>query len=71
MLPTIETAEEARRLVAGIRYARYHDHEKKLIIATVESPDAVDRLPELLTVTGIDMWSVGINDLAHRMGVPR
>jgi 4-hydroxy-2-oxoheptanedioate aldolase len=70
MLPTIETADEARRLVEAVRYARYQDHADKLVIATVESPQGVENLPGLLAVDGIDMWSIGINDLAHRMGFP-
>lgn len=70
MLPTIEDADTARALVEAVRYARPHDHAQKIVVATVESPAGLAALPGMLAVDGIDIWSIGINDLAHRMGHP-
>jgi 4-hydroxy-2-oxoheptanedioate aldolase len=53
-----------------VRYARYGDFHKKLVIAIIESPLAVRNLPALLETQGVDIWFVGPNDLAHRMGHP-
>lgn len=70
MVAAVDTAEAAAALVAAVRYARWKDHDDKLVIAMIESPQAIDRLPSLLAVPGIDAWFVGPNDLAHRMGHP-
>ncbi len=70
MVAAIDDAETARALVSAVRYSRYRDYEEKLVIAMVESPRAIENLPEMLAVEGIDVWFVGPNDLAHRMGHP-
>ncbi|MBV7483681.1 HpcH/HpaI aldolase/citrate lyase family protein [Bordetella sp. BOR01] len=70
MIASIDNADAARALVADVRYARYADHESKIIIGMIESPEAVDHLAEMLTVDGIDVWFIGGNDLAQRMGFP-
>ena len=70
MVAAIEQAETARALVAAVRYSRFRDFDEKLVIAMIESPRAIQNLPELLAVEGIDVWFVGPNDLAHRMGHP-
>ena len=70
MVAAVDEAETARALVAAVRYSRYRDFDEKLVIAMIESPRAIRNLPELLAVDGIDVWFVGPNDLAHRMGHP-
>lgn len=70
MVAAIDTAEAARALVESVRYSRFKDYADKLVIAMIESPEAVANLPSLLKVEGIDVWFVGPNDLAHRMGHP-
>ena len=70
MIAGVETPAEARGIVEAVRYARWKDHERKFLFAMIESPAAIDRLPELLQVDGIDVWFIGPNDLAHRMGMP-
>lgn len=70
MVAGIDTPEAAQKLVDIVQYARWKDHANKLIFAMIESPTAIDRLPELLAVQGIDVWFIGVNDLAHRMGFP-
>lgn len=70
MVAGVETPDEARDLVEAVRYARWKDHARKFVVAMIESPTAIARLPELLKVDGVDAWFIGPNDLAHRMGMP-
>jgi len=70
MVAAIDTPEAAGALVEAVRYARFADYDRKLVVAMIESPQAIERLPQLLAVEGIDVWFVGPNDLAHRMGHP-
>ena len=70
MVAAIDEPEAARALVEAVRYARFRDYNDKLVVAMIESPRAIENLPALLAVEGIDMWFVGPNDLAHRMGYP-
>lgn len=66
----IEEVAAAEALAEAVRYARWSDWRDKLVIGMIESPEAIRNLPELLRVDGIDVWFVGPNDLAHRMGFP-
>jgi 2-keto-3-deoxy-L-rhamnonate aldolase RhmA len=70
MVPHIDTAAAAQRVVATVRYARPKDHADKVVIAMVESLEAIDNLPELLAVEGVDVFFIGPNDLSHSMGFP-
>ena len=70
MVAAIDEPQAARDLVDAVRYARFNDYADKLVIAMIESPKAIANLPGLLAVDGIDVWFVGPNDLAHRMGHP-
>ncbi len=71
MVAAIDEPEAARALVEAVRYARWKDYDDKLVIAMIESPRAIDNLPAVLAVDGIDVWFIGPNDLAHRMGYLR
>jgi 2-keto-3-deoxy-L-rhamnonate aldolase RhmA len=70
MVPYIETAQDARDLVDVVRNARPADFESRIIIAILESGEALEQLPELLGVDGIDVFFVGPADLAKSMGMP-
>jgi 2-keto-3-deoxy-L-rhamnonate aldolase RhmA len=69
MVPHIETAAAARRVVETVRYARPKDFGDKVVIAMVESVTAIANLPELLAVEDIDVFFIGPNDLSHSMGL--
>lgn len=69
MAPHIDTPEAARELVQTVRYARPHDFQEKLVIAMIESKDAIDRLPSILAVEGIDVFFVGPGDLSQSLGM--
>ena len=70
MVAAIETVDAAHALVDAVRYARFKDYADKLVMAMIESPRAIEQLPALLAVDGVDVWFIGPNDLAHRMGFP-
>jgi 4-hydroxy-2-oxoheptanedioate aldolase len=70
MVPHVETAEAARRIVETVRYARPHDHQDKVVVAMIESMTAIGNLSDLLVVDGIDVFFIGPNDLSHSMGHP-
>src|SRR5579883_1181065 len=59
MVPHIETAAAARQVVDTVRYARPKDFDDKVVIVMVESVAAIDNLPELLAVDGIDVFFIG------------
>jgi len=69
MVPHIDTADAARRIVDTVHYARPKDHADKVVIAMVESLTAIQNLPEILAVEGIDVFFIGPNDLSHSMGL--
>jgi 2-keto-3-deoxy-L-rhamnonate aldolase RhmA len=70
MVPHIEDAAAAQQIVDTVRYARPKDFDDKVVIAMVESVTAVERLPEILAVDGIDVFFLGPSDLSHSMGYP-
>ncbi|WFU23015.1 aldolase/citrate lyase family protein [Bradyrhizobium sp. CB1717] len=70
MVPMVETAEQARAIVDAVRYACPADHEKRLIIAMIETPQAIDNIDQLLAVEGIDVFFIGPGDLSQNMGYP-
>jgi 2-keto-3-deoxy-L-rhamnonate aldolase RhmA len=68
MVPLIHTAELARQVVHTFRYAVPDEHEERLLIAMIESTEAVGNLDEILAVEGIDVFFVGPGDLSQSMG---
>jgi 4-hydroxy-2-oxoheptanedioate aldolase len=69
------------RGLAGGRWANYgfgetlpravqRANEDVLLIAQIEDLDAVERLDEITSVPGIDVWFVGPSDLSQAVGVP-
>jgi len=75
MVPLVNTAQQARTIVGTVRYACPSDYEKKLVVAMVETVEAIGNLDEILAVEGIDVFFVGPGDLSQSMGympaVPR
>jgi 2-keto-3-deoxy-L-rhamnonate aldolase RhmA len=68
MVPMVETADQARAIVDAVRYACPLDHHKRLVVAMIETVTAIDNLPSLLKVEGIDVFFVGPGDLSQNMG---
>jgi 2-keto-3-deoxy-L-rhamnonate aldolase RhmA len=72
---------EGNRGLAGVRAARFGvgmalgDYVKTanaetLVIAQIETVAAVQALPEMLQVPGVDVFFIGPNDLAQSLGYP-
>ena len=70
MVPHVDTAEDAGRVVETVRYARFANPEDTLVIAMIESPEAIANLDGILAVEGIDMVFIGPSDLSQTMGFP-
>lgn len=70
MLAAVDEPPQAAAFVEAVRYARFRDHEDKILVAMIESPQALGRIDALAAVPGLDAWFIGPNDLAHRMGYP-
>ena len=70
MVPHVETADAANRIVEIMRYARPKDHADKVVVTMIESVAAIGKLPEMLEVDGVDVFFLGPNDLSHSMGYP-
>ncbi len=68
MVPHVDDAETANTVVETIRHTRWRDYEDVIFLAQVESVRAIDNLPELLAVEGIDVYFIGPSDLSQDMG---
>ncbi|MFK0208268.1 HpcH/HpaI aldolase/citrate lyase family protein [Agrobacterium sp. NPDC090283] len=70
MVPMVGNADEAHAIVDAVHYALPSDYDKRLVIAMIETVDAIDALDEMLTVEGIDVFFIGPGDLSQDMGYP-
>jgi 4-hydroxy-2-oxoheptanedioate aldolase len=70
MVPHVEDAASARRMVDIVRYARPRDHAEKILIIMAETPAAIGRIDEIVAVPGIDVINIGVNDVALALGFP-
>jgi 2-keto-3-deoxy-L-rhamnonate aldolase RhmA len=70
IVPHVETAAAAQRIVQTVRYTRPQDCEDKVVVIMIESLAAIENLPDMLKVEGVDVYFIGPNDLAHSMGFP-
>ncbi len=68
IVPHVDDTATARAVVETIRYTRWRDYEDVIFMAQVESVTAIDNLPKLLAVDGIDVYFIGPGDLSQDMG---
>lgn len=68
MIPHVDDAATARRIVDAVRYALPTTHENIVIIAMLESADAMKNIDEILAVDGIDLFFIARVDLSKSMG---
>lgn len=56
----------------GTRFDEYyaHAHEWLLLVAQIETPEAVHNIAEIAAVDGVDVLFVGPTDLSYNMGIP-
>jgi len=70
MVPMVDNADQAGAIVDAVRYALPSDHEKRLVIAMIETVEAIDNLDSIVKVEGIDVFFIGPGDLSQNMGFP-
>lgn len=68
MVPMVNTAAQASAVVDAVRYALPEAYEKRLVVAMIETPEAIADLDEMLKVEGVDVFFVGPSDLSQSMG---
>ena len=70
MVPHIHDVDTAKKVVETVQYSRSRDYQDKFVIALLESVEAMEQLPSILGVDGIDIFFIGTGDLSHTMGFP-
>lgn len=68
MLPLISTAEQAQELLRCFRFSAPVDHADRIVILMIETIEAVENLPALLDLEGVDAYLVAPFDMALSMG---
>ncbi|MBN9509501.1 MAG: 2,4-dihydroxyhept-2-ene-1,7-dioic acid aldolase [Alphaproteobacteria bacterium] len=68
VVPRVDTAAEARRVVADVRYCFPDSFAEKLVVMQIETAGAVAELDDFLAIEEIDAFFVGPVDLAKSFG---
>jgi 2-keto-3-deoxy-L-rhamnonate aldolase RhmA len=68
MIPLVPNAAVARSMVDRLRFSAPFDHEDRFMILMIESIEAVNNLPEIMRVEGVDAYLVAPGDLALSIG---
>ena len=68
VVPRVDRAEDARRVVESVRYCYPRDPVGKFVSVQIETANAVEELDDFLAVDGIDVYFIGPVDLAKSMG---
>ena len=68
MLPLIRTPEQARELAECFRISAPRDHADRVLILMIEHIEAVENIPALLDIEGVDAFLVAPSDMALSMG---
>lgn len=70
MLPLIKSPAHAQEMVDVFRFSAPVDHADRTLILMIELIEAVDSLPEIMRIPGVDAYMVAPADLALSMGEP-
>jgi len=70
MLPLIMSPAHAQQMVDYFQFSAPVDHVDRTLILMIERIEAVDSLPEILRIRGVDAYLVAPADLALSMGEP-
>ncbi len=68
VVPRLDTAAAARRVVGEVRYCFPANADEKIVVVQVETANAVAELDEFLAIQGIDCLFIGPVDLAKSLG---
>jgi 2-keto-3-deoxy-L-rhamnonate aldolase RhmA len=70
MLPLIMSPSHAQQMVDFFQFSAPCDHADRPLILMIERIEAVDSLPEILRIPGVDAYLVAPSDLALSLGEP-
>lgn len=68
MVPLIPNAAVAQSMVDRLRFSAPFDFEDRFVILMIETMEAVNNLPEIMKVEGVDAYLVAPGDLALTIG---
>lgn len=68
VVPKVESAAQASVIVETVHYVCGARASEKIVIAQIESVPGVERVSEIVSVEGIDLFLIGPYDLSHSMG---
>jgi 4-hydroxy-2-oxoheptanedioate aldolase len=66
-VPHVNTADEARAAVDAVKYAK-EANRNTLVCLMLEEVEAIENLPDLVKVPGVDVYFIGSGDLSQSMG---
>jgi 2-keto-3-deoxy-L-rhamnonate aldolase RhmA len=67
MLPMIMSPAHAKQMVDYFQFSAPSDHADRTLVLMIERIEAVDTLPEILRIPGVDAYMVAPDDLALSM----
>lgn len=68
MVPLIPNAAVAQAMVDRLRFSAPFDYDDRFVILMIETIEAVENLPEIMKVEGVDAYLVAPGDLALTIG---
>ncbi len=69
MIPLVPNAAIAQQMVDRLRFSAPFDYQDRFMILMIETLEAVNNLPQILRVEGVDAYLVAPGDLAMSMGL--
>jgi 2-keto-3-deoxy-L-rhamnonate aldolase RhmA len=69
MVPLVADAHTAQAMVDRLRFSAPFDHQDRFLILMIETLEAVNNLPSIMAVEGVDAYLVAPGDLALSMGI--
>jgi 2-keto-3-deoxy-L-rhamnonate aldolase RhmA len=68
VVPRLESAQGAAKVVEAVRYCSPKDHDNKVVVVQIETASALEQLDDFLALDGIDSYFLGPVDLAKSLG---
>lgn len=69
MVPLVSDADTAKKVVDRLRFSAPFDYQDRFMILMIETIQAIENLPEIMKVEGVDAYLLAPGDLALTMGV--
>lgn len=70
IVPHIDSAEEARAVIAAAAAAGAALGDAIMIVVQIESAAALDNIDDIVAVDGVDLALIGVNDFLSDRGIP-